>query len=155
GRWMLAGLLALAPTNIPQIDRVGLNIAVLLFTLGVTALTSLLCGLAPAWQAARTDLHATLKDGWRSSAGAARAGARKILLVVEISLALALLVGAGLLTRSMMRVLRVDPGFNPDKLLTMRIALPEKAYSIPRRLLFYEECLSRIGATPGVRGAGL
>jgi putative ABC transport system permease protein len=155
GRWMLDGLLALAPTNIPQLGRVSLNLSVLFFTLGVAALTSLLCGLLPAWQAARTDLHATLKEGGRSSAGAARAVIRKTLLVAEVSLALVLLVGAGLLVRSMQRVLSVDPGFDPENLLTMRVMLPNDAYPEPRRQAFYEESRARIGALPGVRGVAL
>jgi putative ABC transport system permease protein len=155
GRWMLDGLLALAPTNIPQLSRVSLNLSVLLFTLGVAALTSLLCGLLPAWQAARTDLHATLKEGGRSSAGAARAVIRKTLLVTEVALALVLLVGAGLLVRSMQRVLSIDPGFDPENLLTMRVMLPNDAYPLPRLQTFYEESLKRIGALPGVRGAAL
>jgi len=178
GYWMLDGLLALAPGNIPQLSRVSLNNNVFLFTLGVSALTSVLCGLLPAWRAAGADLRTTLKEGgrstagsardvtdgfyiyresdrgWRSTAGAARDVTRKTLLVVEVSLALALLVGAGLLARSMARVLSVDPGFNPDNLLTMGIMLPE-AYTPPRRLAFYDDCLARIGALPGVRSAAL
>jgi putative ABC transport system permease protein len=155
GRWMLAGLLALAPGDIPQLSRVSLNGAVLFFTLGVAALTSVLCGLLPAWQAARADLRAALKEAGRSSAGAARAVTRKTLLVVEVGLALALLVGAGLLARSMQRALSVDPGFNPENLLTMRVKLPDDAYPLPRRLAFYEESLARIGALPGVRAVSL
>ena len=105
GRWMLAGLLALAPNNIPQLGRVSLSGATLLFTFGVSVLTSVLCGLLPAWQASRADLHKTLKDGGRSDSGTGRDAARKTLLVVEVSLALALLIGAGLLVRSMARAL--------------------------------------------------
>ncbi|HKQ73276.1 MAG TPA: ADOP family duplicated permease [Blastocatellia bacterium] len=154
GYWMLDGLLALAPGNIPQLGRVRLNDTVLLFTLGVSALTSVLCGLLPAWHASRTDLQMTLKEGGRSIAGAARDLTRKTLLVVEVSLALALLVGAGLLARSMARVLSVDPGFNPDNLLTMGVMLPG-AYTPPRRIAFYDDCLARIGALPGVRSVAL
>jgi putative ABC transport system permease protein len=155
GRWMLAGLLALAPNDIPHLSRVSLNLTVLLFTLGVAGLTSVLCGLAPAMHAARADLHTALKEGRSSSAGASRAVMRKTLLVVEVSLALALLAGAGLLTRSMQRALAVDPGFNPDNLLTMRVMLTDDAYPAPRRLGFYDECLARINALPGVRGTAL
>jgi predicted permease len=72
GSWMLQGLLALAPEGIPQLSRVSLDNGVLLFTLGVAVLTSLLCGLLPAWQAAKTDLQRTLKDGGRSTTGASR-----------------------------------------------------------------------------------
>jgi putative ABC transport system permease protein len=155
GSWMLDGLLALAPENIPQLNRVGMNYVVLSFTLGVAALTTLLCGLAPALSASRADLNAALKDGGRSAAGSSREGIRKSLLVVEVSLALVLLVGAGLLVRSMVRLLSVDPGFNTENLLTMRLMLSNKSYEGPRRLAFYDECLARIGALPGVRAAAI
>jgi putative ABC transport system permease protein len=153
GRWALAGLLALAPDDIPQLSRVSLDPTTLLFTLGVAALTSALCGLLPALHAARTDLHAALKEGGRSIA--VRDVTRKALLVVEVSLALVLLIGAGLLARSMARALSVELGFNPDNLLTMRINLPGEAYPAPRRLAFYDDCLARVGALPGVRSAAL
>jgi predicted permease len=106
GRGLLVGLLRLAPANIPQLSRVNLSYTALLFTLGVSVLTSVLWGLLPALQATRTDLQTTLKEGGRSSAGAGRDVTRKTLLVVEVSLALVLLVGAGLLVRSMARVER-------------------------------------------------
>jgi putative ABC transport system permease protein len=155
GYWLLAGLLALAPPGIPRIKGVGLNLAVLLFTLSLAALTSVLSGLLPAWQAARTDLHEALKDGVRASAGVARALTRKTLLVVEVGLALVLLVGAGLLVRSMQRVLGVDPGFDPDNLLTMQMRPPTTAYNDARYRAFYDECLSRVSALPGVRAAAI
>jgi predicted permease len=155
GSWMLEGLLALAPGNIPQLGRVSLSNTVLLFTLGVSALTSVLCGLLPALQASRVDLHTTLKAGGRLSAGAGRDATRKTLLVVEVSLALVLLVGAGLLVRSMGRALSVDLGFNPDHLLTMRVDLPEKAYDDARRQIFHDECLTRVSALPGIRSAAI
>jgi len=155
GRWMLAGLLALAPENIPNLGRVGLNQTVLLFTFGVTMLTSVLSGLAPAWQAAHTELQTALKEGGRATGGAARAGLRQTLLVVEVGLALVLLVGAGLLARSMYNLLRVDPGFNPDNLLTLRLNLPPGSYTGLRRQVFYDECLARAAALPGVRAAAL
>jgi putative ABC transport system permease protein len=155
GSWMLEGLLALAPENIPQLNRVGLSYPVLLFTLGVAALTCVLCGLLPALHASRADLHTALKEGGRTIGGSSREGTRKTLLVVEVSLALVLLVGAGLLVRSMVRVLSVDPGFNAENLLTMRLTLAGNSYQGPRRLAFYDECLTRIGSLPGVRAAAL
>jgi putative ABC transport system permease protein len=155
GSWMLEGLLALAPGNIPQLGRVSLSNTALLFTLSVSALTSVLCGLLPALQASRVDLHTTLKAGGRSSAGAGRDATRKTLLVVEVSLALVLLVGAGLLVRSMARALGVELGFNPDNLLTMRVDLPEKAYDDARRQVFHDECLTRVSALPGIRSAAI
>jgi len=155
GSWMLEGLLALAPENIPQLGRAGLNYAVLSFTLGVAALTIALCGLAPALSASRANLNTALKEGGRSSAGSSRERIRKSLLVIEVSLALVLLVGAGLLVRSMVRLLGVDPGFNAENLLTMRLTLAGQTYAAPRRLAFYDECVARISAQPGVRAAAL
>src|SRR5262249_29227665 len=155
GRLMLAGLLALAPPGIPQLSRVGLDNSVLLFTLGLAALTSLLFGLAPALQASRTDIQTTLKDGGRLTTGAARGSMRKALLIAEVSLSLVLLAGAGLLLRSMHNLLRVDLGFEPGNLLTMRFELSDKKYSPQTGRVFYDECLARAQAVSGVRSAAL
>jgi putative ABC transport system permease protein len=154
GHWMLQGLLALAPPEIPQLSRVGLDIGVLLFTLGIAAATSLLCGLLPALQSSKVDLQTALKKGGRLT-GTGREGMRKVLLIAEVSLSLVLLVGAGLLVRSMYNLLHVDLGFNDDHLLTMRVRLSERKYDPAARRRFYEECLERTGAVPGVRSAAL
>ncbi len=155
GSWMLEGLLALAPGNIPHLSRVSLNATALFFTFGVSVLTSALCGLLPALYASRVDLLMSLKEGGRSSAGTGRDTTRKTLLVVEVSLALVLLVGAGLLIRSMARALSVEPGFDVDRLLTMRVDLPEKAYDDERRRVFHDEYLTRVSALPGIRSAAI
>ncbi|MDQ3009354.1 MAG: ABC transporter permease [Acidobacteriota bacterium] len=155
GRWMLDGLLALAPDSTPQLSRVGLDYTVLLFTLGVAVLTSVLCGLLPALHASRADLQTALKEGGRSTGGSSREGMRKTLLVVEVSLALVLLVGAGLLVRSMYNLMHVDPGFNASNLLTMRINLSGERYNEQRLRAFYDECISRVSALPGVQSAAL
>jgi putative ABC transport system permease protein len=155
GSWMLQGLLALAPAEIPGLSRVELDNSVLLFTLGTAALTSLSCGLAPAWQASRTDLRSALKDGGRLTSGAARASMRQALLIAEVSLSLVLLAGAGLLVRSMYNLLRVDPGFKMDNLLTMRLSLEDEKYNPQTSRVFYDECLARVQAVPGVRSAAL
>jgi putative ABC transport system permease protein len=153
GGWMLDGLLALAPGDIPLLNHAGLNNPVLLFTLGVTVLTSLLCGSLPALHASRVDLQSTLKEGGRSSAGTGRDLTRKTLLVAEVSLALALLVGAGLLLRSMAHALSVELGFNPDRLLTMQLQPPDSDYDAARLRVFFDECLARVSALPGVESA--
>ena len=155
GSWMLQGLLALAPEEIPQLSRVGLDNRVLLFTLGMAALTNLLVGLLPALQASKTDLQTALKDGGRLTSGASREGTRKALLIAEVSLSLVLLVGAGLLVRSMWNLLHVDPGFNGDNLLTLRLSLTGRGYDDRRKRVFYDECLARVRAVPGVRSAAL
>ncbi len=155
GSWMLQGLLALAPPEIPQLSRVGLDNTVLLFTLGIAALTSLLFGLLPALQASKTDLQTALKDGGRLTTGAAREGTRKALLIAEVSLSLVLLVGAGMLARSMYNLLQVELGFNADNVLTMRLSLSGGKYNPQMSRVFYDECLTRVSAVPGVRSAAL
>src|SRR5262249_3527786 len=109
-------------------------------------------GLAPALQASRTDAQTALKDGGRLTA---RAGMRKALLIAEVGLSLVLLAGAGLLIRSMYNLSRVDPGFNPDNLLTMRLSLDDEKYDPKTGRVFYDECLARVRAVPGVRSAAL
>jgi putative ABC transport system permease protein len=155
GVWMMNGLLLLAPPDIPRLHQVGLNYTVLIFTLCVSVLTGLLFGTLPALHAARTDLHIVLKEGGRSTAGSSKEGMRKVLLVAEVGLALVLLIGTGLMLRTVFQLTRVNPGFNPEHLLTMRFSLPQNAYNTERRLIFYRECLARIEALPGVRSAAL
>jgi putative ABC transport system permease protein len=155
GSWMLQGLLALAPTGIPQLSRVGLDNGVLLFTLGVAALTSLLIGLLPTWQSSQTDLQTTLKDGGRLTTGAARDRLRKALLIAEVGLSLVLLASAGLLVRSMWNLLRVDAGFKLDNLLTLQLRLDGAKYNPQVLRVFYDECLARVQAVPGVRSVAL
>jgi putative ABC transport system permease protein len=155
GRWMLQGLLRMAPPELPQISRVSLDQTVLLFTLGIAVATSLLCGLLPALQSSRIDLQTVLKAGGRLTTGAGREGMRRALLIVEVSLSLVLLVGAGLLVRSMYNLLQVDLGFNADNLLTLRLNLSVEKYNASARRMFYDECLARVGAVPGVRSAAL
>jgi len=155
GRWMLDGLLALAPQDTALIARVNLDKTVLLFSLGLTGLTTLLCGLLPALQASRADLQTSLKEGSRSIIGSSRERMRKGLLVAEVGLALVLLTGAGLLIRSMYNLLHVDPGFKSDHLLTMRFNLTGDKYNPQTGRIFYDECLRRVETVPGVKAAAL
>ena len=151
--WGIASLTALVPRDLLPLDQVRLNPIVLVFTLCVSVLTGLLFGLLPALHASRTDLNTTLKEGGRSVAGLAWERARKGLLVAEVGLALVLLVGAGLMLRTLHRLTRVDPGFNAANLLTLQFTLPGRVYNIERRLAFFRECRARIEALPGVRSA--
>jgi putative ABC transport system permease protein len=154
GFWMLQGLLSLAPADIPQLSRVGLDLTVMLFTVAISVVTSVLCGLLPASQSAKTDLQTALKAGGRLT-GSRREGMRKALLIAEVSLSLVLLVGAGLLLRSMYNLLHVDLGFDGRNLLTMRIRLSGEKYDSKTRRIFYEECLRNVEAVPGVDSAAL
>jgi len=153
GVWGIEGLTALVPQDLARLDQVRLNGTALMFTLGVSALTGLLFGLLPALRASRTDLHAALKEGGRSMAGSSWERARKGLLVAEVGLALVLLVGAGLMLRTLHKLTRVDPGFNAENLLTVQFSLPGRTYNIERRLAFFRECQARIEALPGVNSA--
>ncbi|MCI0490971.1 MAG: ABC transporter permease [Blastocatellia bacterium] len=155
GMWMMDGLLALAPQDIPQLSQVELDSSVMAFTFGISVLTGVLFGMLPALHASRADLHSVLKEGGRTTAGSGREKTRGGLLVAEVSLALVLLVGAGLMLRTVFQLTRVDPGFNAENLLTMQFSLPGNTYNAERRRVFYGECLSRVGALPGVRAAAL
>ena len=155
GMWMKDGILTLAPQDVPRLGEVRLDGSVLLFTFGVSVLTGVLFGLLPAWHASRGDLNTTLKEGGRTSGGSSREGIRKVLLVGEVGLSLVLLIGAGLMLRTVFELTRTNPGFTPEKLLTMRLSLARDAYDEPGRRLFYDESLSRVQALPGVRSAAL
>jgi predicted permease len=130
---------------------------VLLFTLGLSALTGVIFGLLPAFHASRADLQGMLREASRGVAGD-RAGnfARRALVIGEMGIALTLLTGAGLLIRSLVQLEKVDPGFRPDHLLTFGLSLPSARYPTKAaRIAFYEEALERVRATPGVTAAGL
>jgi putative ABC transport system permease protein len=155
GVWLTKGLLALASADVPRLNQAGLDSAALLFTAGVSVLTGLLFGVLPALQAVRTDLNTILKEGGRRGGGSAREGGRKTLLVVQVAVSLVLLIGAGLMLRTVYQLTRVDPGFNAENLLTMRFQMSGQAYTAERQQVFYRECLERVSALPGVRAATL
>jgi putative ABC transport system permease protein len=152
----LKALVALSPADIPRLDQTGIDLRVLGFTLAVSLLTGLIFGLVPALQASRPDLNDSLKDGGRGSTGGIRGmRVRNLLVVSEIALSLVLLVGAGLLIRSFMRLQQFDLGFNPNNLLTMRIQLPGSKYRDGNQVAtFYQQLLQRLEAVPGVQSAG-
>jgi putative ABC transport system permease protein len=149
-RYGLTALLMLAPAGIPRLDEVAIDRRVLLFTLVMTALTGLLTGLFPALRNARTELATTLKEGQASGASQRF---RQALVVAQIALALVLLVGAGLLTRSFARLIAVEPGFDASNLLTLHISLHGPAYGRAQTTLYYQRLLERLRALPGVESA--
>jgi putative ABC transport system permease protein len=153
--WGAGFLLRFAPPDLPRIAEVKVEGVVLSFTLVISLLSGIVFGLIPALSASNPDLNETLKDAGRSmSGGASRQRMRNILVVSEIALALVLLVGAGLLLKSFWRLQRVDPGFNPQNVLTMRMMLPYETYAKPaQRGAFYKSVLERISSTPGVESA--
>jgi putative ABC transport system permease protein len=155
GMWMKDGILALAPQDVSRLSEARMDGVVLLFTFGVSVLTGVLFGVLPAWHASRGNLNTTLKEGGRTSGGSSREGMRKVLLVGEVGLSLVLLIGAGLMLRTVFELTRTNPGFTPENLLTMQVSLARNAYDEPRRRLFYDECLTRVQAVPGVMSAAL
>jgi predicted permease len=145
------------PGTIPDESEIALNTPVLLFTLLVSGLTSLIFGLAPALHTSAGDLANPLRESGRGlQGGSKQALLRKGLVVVEVALSLILLVGGGLMMRTFMAVQEVDPGFRTDRLLTMRIPLPDRRYpDRERRVAFFQELIRRVSALPGVQAVGL
>ena len=139
----------------PGWDRMGVSLPVLGFNLGLSLFSGLLFGLAPAWQISRTDLNGALKEGGRLSASGSHR-LRGLLVISEVALSLMLLVSAGLLLRSFVSLMRTDPGFSSDQILTMRVSLPSAKYKEdPQRLAFYSDLVSRVKTLPGVESAAL
>ncbi|HKI72761.1 MAG TPA: ABC transporter permease, partial [Verrucomicrobiae bacterium] len=155
--WGLDLLIALVPPNlVPRIGEVGLDVRVLGFNFSLSLLTGIAFGLAPAWQASRTNANEALKEGGRSqSAGARQRFLRQTLVAVEIAVSIVLLIGAGLMLKSFARLRDVKLGFNPERMLTLNLSLPLANYPGPAQMkLFYGEVLERVRALPGVRSAG-
>jgi predicted permease len=154
--WGVDALRALVPANTPRIDEVQLDSLVLAFTFGVSLLTGLLFGLAPAWHVARTDLRETLNEGGRgTSAAGGNRHLRTGLVVSELALAVLLLAGAGLLIRSFSRLVDVSPGFQTQHLLTAELSLPEKAYPDgPPVQKFYAQLIANLKTVPGIQSVG-
>ncbi|MBD0372278.1 MAG: ABC transporter permease [Pyrinomonadaceae bacterium] len=137
----------------PYLRGLSLNPTVLAFTVGISLLTGIVFGLAPALQSAKLNLQETLKEGGRTSAAGSHRRLRNLFVVSEIALALLLLVGAGLMMKSLVRLLSVSPGFNPDNVLTMRVPLPQTKYPEDANLIaFHRELLERVESLPGVKG---
>ncbi len=154
----LQAVLALVPPHtVPDESEIALNTPVLFFTLVVSALTSILFGLAPALHICRRDLANSLRETGRGVAGSIRqALLRQGLVVAEVALSLMLLVGASLMIRTFLAMQDVQLGFRADRLLTMRVPLSEQRYpDPPRRTVFFQELLDRVSAIPGVRAVGL
>jgi putative ABC transport system permease protein len=148
-------LLSSIPSRIHPINANYVDGTALAFTAAIAILTGVISGLAPAFQISRVNVNETLKEGGRSGAGSgARAGLRNVLVVAEISLAVMLLLAAGLLVKSFVRLQQVSPGFRTDNLLTAHVWLPESRYPKPElRALFFRDLVERVGALPGIEAA--
>jgi len=151
--WLIDAFIAFMPrSTLPTEAVVALDYRVLLFTLGASLLTGALFGLAPAWRASRLDLTKPLQE--RGSGLSPRSRLRGTLLVAQIALTCVLVIGAALLIRSLTRLLAVDPGFQPERLLTLRTNLDAQRYPQTSQLLDYQtRFLDRLRALPGVQSA--
>jgi putative ABC transport system permease protein len=148
--------LAFAPGKIPRLIEVGVDGRVLAFTCLVSILGGILFGLAPALHSTRASLNDSLKEGTRSAGSASGNKIRKFLVVSEFALALVLMIGAGLLIRSFLRLRGVNPGFQQGHLVTAQISLPRTPYEQePQIISFWQQFLARVQALPGVQAAGI
>ena len=153
--WGVQGLSALAPPSLPRLQAIGINGGVLLFTALLSVITGLAFGLIPAFATARPDLFAALRPGGRATGLRSRRLARATLVAGEIALALMLLFGAGLLMRSLHRLLSVNPGFDPTALLTMEVQTTGPRYQEdPAVRAFFDRASDAVKQVPGVTAAG-
>ncbi len=154
--WAVRLINASLPPRLLPIDRIPIDSTVLLFSLGITLASGLLFGIAPAWQASRTDLASVLKEGGRASVGGARTLLRNGLVAGELALATMLLIGAGLLLESLLHLQHVRLGFRPERLLTFQLSLPELKYpGTVKSAMFYRDLVARLEALPGVDAAAV
>ncbi|MBZ5505888.1 MAG: ABC transporter permease [Acidobacteriia bacterium] len=145
------------PTDVPRLREVGLHLWVFAFTIGITFITGILFGLAPAISAARENLFNSLKEGGQRTSGSAKGSKiRNSLMILEVAFALVLVVSAGLLMQTFFRLLRVDGGFNPDRVLTFELSLPDSKYPDTDRIVaLYQRALQQLQSVPGVRSAAI
>jgi putative ABC transport system permease protein len=154
--WGTRALRTIVPSSVPRADQITLDWAVLAFAAGVTAAAALAFGLVPAWRAMRSNVLEVLQEGGRSALGSRRARrAANALVAAEVALALMLLVGAGLLAQSFVRLVSVDPGFRTSGVTAIHVALPAARYGpAASKRQFFDDLMERVHALPGVRSAG-
>lgn len=154
--WLIKLLIAISPADTPRVDEIGIDLRVFGFTLGVTVLAGILFGLFPALQTSRPNLNEMLKDSGRH--GAETGGRNRIgglLIVSEIALSFVLLAGAGLLIKSFINLRRIDPGFNAENVLVMRLRVAGNKYTAGEaRIQVYNQLLESVKAVPGVQSSG-
>ncbi|MFG1691461.1 ABC transporter permease [Gemmatimonadota bacterium] len=152
--WGTRSLVALLPPSYPRVDDILVDGRVLAFAAGISILTAVVAGILPALRVSRSDLRSALGEGNRASPSRERHRVRRVLVVTEVAMALVLLVGGGLLVRSFQRMMAVDPGFNPENVLTFRMARDWPDYHADRRAEFHVELSERLAALPGAVSAG-
>jgi putative ABC transport system permease protein len=149
--WGVSLLELVLPPSLSAARGAEVDTRVFLFTLLISLATGIVCGVVPSIQSRRTNLNAILKEGGRDSSAGLGSGLRNILVVTEIAMAVVLLVGAGLMINSFVRLNRIDMGFQPDSLLTMNLSLPTEKYDTDeKRAAFYDQLIPRLAALPGV-----
>ena len=159
--WGVELLVSLSAENLPPMVTVKIDTTVLAFTLVISLATGLLFGLAPALRTSKVDLIDSLKEGTRGAEGTLRNRTRRLLVVFESAVAVMLLIGAGLLVRSLIALQSVDPGFDADNVLTLKIELPQQKYdwspAAPgdKPANFFQQLESRVASLPGVESVGL
>jgi putative ABC transport system permease protein len=156
--WTMQGLRSLLPPDTPRLESIGIESGMAYFTLAASLLAALLSGLAPAWLSARQDVGIAIKQSSTGSGSGSSASGhnflRQLLVVGEVALAVILVIGATLALRSFARLLRSDPGFRPDHLVTMRLEFPEFRFAKPEQATdFVEQVLDNARAVPGVEAA--
>ena len=152
--WLIKLLVRVAPADIPRIEEVSLNVTVLLFSLGVTLVTALLCGLVPALAASRLNLNQALNEGGNRMSGGAGKRTRSALVIAEVAVTVVLLVGATLILRSFVNLSRLDLGFDPASTLTMQLRVQGAKYGKPEaRRTFFKQLIERLEARPGIEAA--
>ena len=151
GGWLIGVLTSQAPASLPRLDAVALDARTLAFTALVATMTAALFGILPAWQVRRARPIDVLQDTARSTTGAWARRSRSALLLAEVALSMILVIGAGLMVRSVLRLNAVDLGFDPHHVVAANISLPTGRYASPeRRLDFFEAVAARVAAVPGV-----
>ena len=155
--WVKTYLLSLVPESVPLPRDIPTDGSVIVFVLAASFVTTLLCGLVPAFQVSAMSLHGPLQEGGRSGTpGRLRHRLQGLFVTVEFALALVLLIGSGLLIQSFAKLVETDPGFRPDHVLTLKIPIPSERYTkAPKVRQFYEQLLDRTGNIPGVKAVGL
>ena len=153
--WLIDLLSKITAVNIPRLDQVAMDRRVLLATIGFSLLTGLLTGSAPAWRNSEPRLYQWINEGARGSVSPGRRRISSMLVVLEVALAVILLVGGGLMLKSLVQLRRVDPGFDPHQVLRLDLSLPSLRYREARQqIAFYEDLTERLKTLPGVESVG-
>jgi putative ABC transport system permease protein len=154
--WGTGAIASLGPKELPRAHEIRMDLPVLLFALGASIFTGLLFGVVPALRTSQVDPNEALKDSGRATEGRSRHGYRSVLVTVEMALAFVLVLGAGLLGKSLLRLLNVDPGYDPHNVLTAGVYIYGDRYKKPEaELNFYDQAMQRLRAVPGIEGVAM